>query len=301
MSAQILIGGTSSVFIPAICAVSLGIVGRPLFDGRQGRNQSFNSAGNVLAAVSMGLLGYFISNRSIFFFVATRHAADPLCPGQHPPQRDRLRARTRGKGRHREPATCRRRRTAKGSAPRHLSCLRGDVSLCQRRDAAPVGRDAGQGSGSQLDDVHVGLRRDHSNDRYDHCVLSGRKAGTWGRKPLLLIAFAVLPIRAVSLYAHRHTAALVAIQVLDGVGVGIFGVVSVLVIADLTQGSGRFNLTLGPSARRLALAPPSARRLPDRSCSSLTSTRVSSSLLPSQQPHSAFSAFSCRRHAINNL
>jgi MFS family permease len=38
---------------------------------------------------------------------------------------------------------------------------------------------------------------------------------------------------------------LVAIQVLDGVGAGIFGVVSVLVIADLTQGTGRFNLTLG--------------------------------------------------------
>ena len=31
----------------------------------------------------------------------------------------------------------------------------------------------------------------------------------------------------------------------DGVAAGIFGVVSVLVIADLTQGSGRFNLTLG--------------------------------------------------------
>jgi predicted MFS family arabinose efflux permease len=70
MSAQILIGGTSSVFGPAICAISLGIVGRHLFDGRQGRNQSFNSAGNVVAAVSVGLLGYFISNRSIFFFVA---------------------------------------------------------------------------------------------------------------------------------------------------------------------------------------------------------------------------------------
>ena len=36
---------------------------------RQGRNQAFNSAGNVVAAVSMGLLGYFVSNRSIFFFV----------------------------------------------------------------------------------------------------------------------------------------------------------------------------------------------------------------------------------------
>src|ERR1700685_3899337 len=70
MSAQVLIGGTSSIFGPAICAISLGIVGRHLFDARQGRNQSFNSAGNVVAAVSMGLLGYFVSNRSIFFFVA---------------------------------------------------------------------------------------------------------------------------------------------------------------------------------------------------------------------------------------
>jgi MFS family permease len=38
---------------------------------------------------------------------------------------------------------------------------------------------------------------------------------------------------------------LVAIQVMDGVGAGIFGVVSVLVIADLTRGTGRFKLTLG--------------------------------------------------------
>ena len=56
MSAQVLIDGTSSIFDPAICAVSLGIVGHRLFDRRQGRNQTFNSAGNVIAAVSMGLL-----------------------------------------------------------------------------------------------------------------------------------------------------------------------------------------------------------------------------------------------------
>jgi len=58
MTAQILIGGTSSIFAPAICAVSLGIVGQQAFDARQGRNQTWNSAGNVVAAVSMGLLGY---------------------------------------------------------------------------------------------------------------------------------------------------------------------------------------------------------------------------------------------------
>jgi MFS family permease len=42
-----------------------------------------------------------------------------------------------------------------------------------------------------------------------------------------------------------NTVLLVGIQVLDGIAAGIFGVVSVLVIADLTRGTGRFNLTLG--------------------------------------------------------
>jgi MFS family permease len=74
---------------------------------------------------------------------------------------------------------------------------------------------------------------------------SGRKAGDWGRKPLLLIAFGVLPVRGILYTLTHNTVLLVAIQILDGVGAGIFGVVSVLVIADLTQGTGRFNLTLG--------------------------------------------------------
>jgi MFS family permease len=58
MVAQTLIGVSSSVFGPTVVAISLGLVGRELFDRRQGRNQTFNSAGNVVAAVSMGLLGY---------------------------------------------------------------------------------------------------------------------------------------------------------------------------------------------------------------------------------------------------
>jgi MFS family permease len=57
MAAQAFIGGTSSIFAPAICAISLGIVGHRLFDLRQGRNQTFNSGGNVVAAVSMDLHG----------------------------------------------------------------------------------------------------------------------------------------------------------------------------------------------------------------------------------------------------
>jgi MFS family permease len=70
VTAQVLIGAMSSLFMPAIAAISLGIVGHRFFNLRQGRNQAFNSAGNVVAAVTLGLIGYFISNRGVFFFVA---------------------------------------------------------------------------------------------------------------------------------------------------------------------------------------------------------------------------------------
>jgi MFS family permease len=69
MTTQVVIGAMSSFFMPAIAAISLGIVGHRRFNLRQGRNQAFNSAGNVIAAVAMGLIGYFISNRGGFFFV----------------------------------------------------------------------------------------------------------------------------------------------------------------------------------------------------------------------------------------
>jgi len=51
VTAQVLIGAMSSFFMPAmIAAISIGIVGHKLFNLRQGRNQTFNSAGNVVAA-----------------------------------------------------------------------------------------------------------------------------------------------------------------------------------------------------------------------------------------------------------
>ena len=73
----------------------------------------------------------------------------------------------------------------------------------------------------------------------------GRRAATKGRKPLLLLGFGVLPIRGV-LYTLTHAVgALIAIQTLDGVANAIFGIVSILVIKDRTQGTGRFNVAGG--------------------------------------------------------
>jgi MFS family permease len=84
-------------------------------------------------------------------------------------------------------------------------------------------------------------------------LLASRFAETWGRKPLFLIGLAVLPIRGLLYTLTINPYLLVGIQLLDGIGAGIFGVVAVLVVADLTRGTGRFNLTQGALATATGL------------------------------------------------
>jgi len=76
-------------------------------------------------------------------------------------------------------------------------------------------------------------------------VVAGRLADGWGRKPTLLVGFALLPIRGLLFTTVRNPYALVSIQIPDGVSVGIFGVVAVVMIADLARRTGRFNLMQG--------------------------------------------------------
>jgi predicted MFS family arabinose efflux permease len=245
MGAQVLIGGTSSVFLPAICAMSLGIVGRAAFDVRQGRNQTFNSAGNVVAAVSMGLLGYFISNRSIFFFVAVFAAPTILVLLLiRPAEIDHELARGATDG-------------EKGGNVESVWMLFRERPLVLFLVCAVMFHFANAAMLPLLGEFLAKGRGRSSMLFMSACVIttqlvvtllaswSGRKAGTWGRKPLLLIAFGILPLRAVLYTLTTNTTLLVAIQVMDGIAAAIFGVVSVLVIADLTRGTGRFNLTLG--------------------------------------------------------
>jgi MFS family permease len=79
-------------------------------------------------------------------------------------------------------------------------------------------------------------------------LLVGAKADAWGRKPLFLVAFAILPIRGVLYTLSDDREWLVAVQLLDGVGAGIFGALAPLVVADLTRGTGRYNVSLGAVA-----------------------------------------------------
>jgi MFS family permease len=81
----------------------------------------------------------------------------------------------------------------------------------------------------------------------------GKRAALHGRKLLLLLGFGVLPIRGV-LYTLTHVpAALIAIQILDGVANSIFIIVAILVIKDRTEGTGRFNLASGALATMVGI------------------------------------------------
>jgi len=73
----------------------------------------------------------------------------------------------------------------------------------------------------------------------------GRKAQAWGRRPLLIVAFAALPIRGLLFATVTNPYLLVAVQLLDGVTAAVFAVMVPLVIADVTRGTGRFNLGQG--------------------------------------------------------
>src|SRR5260370_32767398 len=74
---------------------------------------------------------------------------------------------------------------------------------------------------------------------------AGRHVQRSGRRPLLLIGFVVLPIRALLFALITEPMVLVAVQVLDGISGIILGVLQPLTIADSTGRTGRFNLAQG--------------------------------------------------------
>src|SRR6201996_5525086 len=69
IGAQVMLGAASAVIPPAIAALSLGLVGRKRLDARVSRNESFNHAGNLTAAVLAGGLGQYFGYDWIFYLV----------------------------------------------------------------------------------------------------------------------------------------------------------------------------------------------------------------------------------------
>jgi MFS family permease len=76
-------------------------------------------------------------------------------------------------------------------------------------------------------------------------VLVGARAQMWGRKPFFLAAYGALAVRGVLYTLSDAPAWTVAVQLFDGVGVGVFGALFPVLVADLTRGTGHFNAAQG--------------------------------------------------------
>jgi MFS family permease len=254
-TAQGLIGLASPFLGPTIAAITMGLVGARLFDCQFGRNQGFNAAGNLFAAAIIAGTSHFIGSRAIFYAVAilvlpTIFAALMI-------KRDDIDLdRARGGSEDEKDEGGGKAVSAKLAKDHVLLAFLGCAFLFHFANAAmlpQLGELLAHGSMKAAAPFMGACVAITQIVMLCTAVFIGRYANRHGRKRLLLVGFGVLPMRAV-LYTVLHSVpALLAVQVLDGVANSIFGVVSILVIADRTRGTGRFNLAQGALATAVGL------------------------------------------------
>jgi predicted MFS family arabinose efflux permease len=251
--AELLHGATGGIVTPAIGAISLGLVGRRAMSLRTGRNFRYSAAGHALTAGLMGTAGSYFSKSAIF--IATAILCVPALAALkfiRPQEVDYRQARNAAK--HEGARHTRIRDLLKN---RRLILFTAALVLFQLADASLLplmGENLAGSVKKQGSLLMAGLIAMPQIVVAVAAPWVGYHSEKRGRKLLLLIGFALEPIRAGVLALTSRYAFLVAAQILDGVSSAIITVLTVLVITDLTAGTGRFNLARGFVGAMLGIA-----------------------------------------------
>jgi len=236
----------SCVLGPAIAAISLGLVGPLAIGERLGRNARFASLGNGVAAALMGTCGYLLSSRSVFL-VAFVLAIPTLLALVRIREREIDAARARGSV---HPTA----QDAKSTSvmvllrQRPLVVFAGSILLFQLANASMLPLMAGIVTTRSSKWAPVLIAACIIVPQAIVALTSpsvGRKAQAWGRRPLLLLAFAALVLRGLLFATVHDPYFLVGVQVLDGITAAVLSVMVPLIVADVAFGSGHFNLAQG--------------------------------------------------------
>lgn len=255
--AQAVMGAALAFLGPLIAALTLGVVGHSRFTRQTGANQAWNHAGNVVAAsIAAGLalafgfvdgVFYLIALMALGMIVATLSIRASDIDHEAARGGSEADGTAGGAGRQKRASGI-----ATVLADRRLVVFAVSILLFHAANAAMlplVSQKVSTGSGTDTGIAFTSA-----------CIISaqfimilmailcGRTADTWGRKPLFLVAFAILPICAVLYTLTDNAVLLIAIQALDGVANGIFAVLFLLIVSDVTRGSGRFNTAQGALA-----------------------------------------------------
>jgi MFS family permease len=238
MAAEVLHGVASCLLGPVIAALSLAVARRQggLFGERLGRNARFASIGSGCAAGLMGATGYWVSERSVFILAAVLVLPSLLTLQM---------VREKGVGD----------RAAKPALPLSAALLDRRLILFA---LCCAGFHMANAAMFPLAAVRVTRMVGSVGELViAACLivpqvlvaalspLVGHSAERWGRRPVLLLGFAAVPLRGLLFAVATPPFLVVAIQALDGVSGAVFGVMLPLVVADLTGNSGRFNLSMG--------------------------------------------------------
>lgn len=236
------------VFPPAIAAVSLGIFGHAAFTRRIGRNETFNHAGNAVAAGLAGLSACWFGPTVVFYLLgamAVASLASVLAIPEEAIDHDLARGLhdTGSDSQHEQPSgldvllTC-----------RPLLIFAICVVLFHLSNAAMLPL---VGQKLALQDKNMGT------SMMSACIVAaqlvmvpfamlvGARADQWGHKRFFLTALLILPIRGALYTLSENPFWLVGVQLLDGVGAGIFGAIFPVIVADLMRNTGRFNIAQG--------------------------------------------------------
>jgi MFS family permease len=248
--ASVLIALAGKVFPPAVVAITRGITRRSGLVARLGRNAAFDHAGNVTIALTAAAIGTVLSQRAVFFLVpicaALASAAVLAIPRQ---AIDHIKARGLEDG-----------ADAAKAKPSSLRALLACPGLVTFAACVALFHFA---NAPMLPLVGQKLALAHKSEAtalMSACVIAAqlvmlpmamivaKYADRIGRKPLCLAAFAILPIRGVLYTLSNDPFWLVGVQILDGVGAGLFGALTPIFLADLTRGTGHYNLSQGAVA-----------------------------------------------------
>ncbi len=249
LGANTAIAVVGDVFGPAIAAVTLGLYARHALARRMGRNSAFDHAGNVAVAAAAGGIGYLFSQRAVFLLVPAFSVLAALSILSIPHgaiDQNQARGLAEQEGETEKPSG-----TAVLFRNRPLVVFAVCAMLFHFANAPLlplVGQKLAQANPAWATAMMSSCIIAAQLIMLPVALIVGRTADRVGRKPILLLGFAVLPLRAL-LYTFSNSAPwLIGVQLLDGVGAGIFGAITPLLIADVTRGTGRYNLAQGAVA-----------------------------------------------------
>lgn len=238
--AEVLHAGASSVITLAIAAISLHLVGTARLGERLGRNARYASIGSGLTAAVMGASGGFLSSRAVFWLTAA------LCL----PALATLPAIGRG-------IYARRQTTSRPLDWPGLRRLFADRRLLVFGGAVIFYHLANAGMLPLAGEAVTMRAGAFANLIIAACIMVpqavvattspalGRAAAVLGRRPILLLGWAALPVQGVLLAVLPGAWSIVAVQLVAGISAAVFGIMLPLVSADLTRGTSHFNLCMG--------------------------------------------------------